>query len=166
MMSRNMPRETAEEKQRNDELRKLHCVLCTLSGDFRTRPIEIHHIVRGNKRLGHWYTLQLCVGHHQGQWTDQVIRVGIKSGRHAFKAAYGYDELALWQRLQVALMLDDSLPPTKILPRRVCVQDQTLVESAANQISDSASPIGQTPDLRGGAEVGRGQRVAATEGKS
>jgi hypothetical protein len=73
--------------------------------------------VRGNKRLGHWYTLQVCVGHHRGQWTDQVTRVGISSGRHALMNAYGYDELELWQRQQVVLGLDDALPLTKILPR-------------------------------------------------
>ncbi len=119
MMSRNQPRQTKAERVRNNTLRRLHCILCTLAGDFRMRKLEIHHIVRGNKRLGHWYTLQLCAGHHQGKWTNQVIRVGIKSGRHAFRAQYGYDELELWQRQQVALGLDDSLPPTKVLPRRL-----------------------------------------------
>jgi Recombination enhancement, RecA-dependent nuclease len=119
MMSKRMPPQTAAEKARNNTLRQLHCILCTLSGDFRKRPLEIHHIVRGNKRLGHWYTLQLCVGHHQGKWTDQAIRVGIKSGRRAFREQYGYDELELWQRQQIALGLDDALPATKVLPRRL-----------------------------------------------
>lgn len=118
-MKHSTGRETKAEKARNDTLRQLHCILCTLSGDFKTRHLEIHHIVRDNKRMGHWYTLQLCVGHHRGEWTDQAIRVGITSGRHAFKEAYGYDELELWQKQQVALHLDDELPATKVLPRRL-----------------------------------------------
>lgn len=118
-MKNNAPRQTKRERARTAMILALTCVYCTLSGDFRKRPLENHHIVRGNKRLGHWYTLQVCLGHHQGQYTDQPIRVGIHSGRHALKAEYGYDELELWQRQQVALGLDDELPTTKILPRRV-----------------------------------------------
>lgn len=120
-MKNNAPRQTKRERARTATILSLTCVYCTLSGDFRKRPLENHHIVRGNKRMGHWYTLQVCVGHHQGQYTDQPIRVGIHSGRHALKEAYGYDELELWQRQQVALGLDDELPATKILPRRVAL---------------------------------------------
>lgn len=118
-MKNNAPRQTKRERARTATILALTCVYCTLSGDFRKRPLENHHIVRGNKRMGHWYTLQVCVGHHQGQYTDQPIHVGIHSGRHALKEAYGYDELELWQRQQVALGLDDELPATKILPRRL-----------------------------------------------
>jgi len=112
------PKATKREKARTKLILSLTCIYCTLSGDFRSRKLENHHIVRGNKRLGHWYTLQVCAGHHRGEYTDQPIRVGIHSGRHALKDAYGYDELELWQRQQVALHLDDELPATKVLPRR------------------------------------------------
>lgn len=112
-------KQTKRESARIELLLSLTCVYCTLDGDFRKRPLEVHHIVRGNKRLGHWFTLQVCAGHHRGEWTDQPIRVGIASGRHALKEAYGYDELELWQRQQVALGLDDELPPSKLVPRRV-----------------------------------------------
>lgn len=118
-MKNNAPRATKAEKARIALVLSLTCVYCALSGDFRKRDLENHHIVRGNKRLGHWYTLQVCVGHHRGKWTDQPIRVGISSGRHALKDAYGYDELELWQRQQVALGLDDELPASKIVARKV-----------------------------------------------
>jgi len=117
-MKNDAPPPTKRERARITRILALTCVYCALSGDFRKRDVENHHIVRGNKRLGHWYTLQVCVGHHRGQWTDQAIRVGIASGRHALKEAYGYDELELWQRQQIVLGLDDALPPTKIVPRR------------------------------------------------
>jgi hypothetical protein len=35
----------------------------------------------------------------------------------AFRAAYGYDDLELWQRLQVMLGLDDALPSSKVYKR-------------------------------------------------
>lgn len=117
-MKNNAPRATKAEQARIAIILALTCVYCTLSGDFRKRSLECHHIVRGNKRLGHWYTLQVCAGHHRGEYTDQPIRVGIASGRHALKETYGYDELELWQRQQVALRLDDELPVSKIVARR------------------------------------------------
>jgi hypothetical protein len=97
---------------------QMSCVVCALVGDLRSRKVECHHIVRDNRRLGHWFTLPVCVGHHRGEWTDQVVRVGIASGRHAFKEAHGYDELELWQRFQVSLGMDDALPASKIVARR------------------------------------------------
>jgi hypothetical protein len=68
--------------------------------------------------MGHWFGFQLCLGHHQGLWTDQVVQVGIANGRHAFKEAHGYDELELWQKLQITLGLDDTLPKSKLVARR------------------------------------------------
>lgn len=162
MISRNQPRQTKAEKERNDKLKQTHCILCALAGDFKKRRLEIHHIVRGNKRLGHWYTLQLCAGHHQSKWTDQAIRVGIKSGRHAFREQYGYDELELWQRQQVALGLDDELPKTKIVPRRlnggsrhVFTPPMGDLEALAAEAPDAAVPTG-------GAADGLGDRGAAS----
>lgn len=86
--------------------------------------LECHHILQGNKRLGHWYTLCLCKGHHQGIWTGEqcerfkeAFRVAISDGRKAFREIYG-TELDLWLKTQHLLGLDDSLPATKIVPRR------------------------------------------------
>ena len=116
-MKNNAPRATKRERARIAVIMAMSCIVCALSGDFTPRALECHHIVRGNKRLGHWYTLQLCVGHHRGIWTDQVVKVGISDGRHAFRDAHGYDEFELWQKQQVVLNLDDSLPVSKIVAR-------------------------------------------------
>lgn len=119
MMHRNAKRQTAAERARNDRIMSMHCIVCALSGDFAPRKLECQHIVRANKRLGHWFTIPLCLGHHQGKWSDQVVQVGIADGRHAFKEAHGYDELELWQKLQVTLGLPDDLPASKIISRRL-----------------------------------------------
>ena len=158
-MSKNAPRATKREKARTDLILSLTCVYCTLSGDFRKRPLENHHIVRGNKRLGHWYTLQVCVGHHQGQYTDQAIRVGIHSGRHALKEAYGYDELELWQRQQVALGLDDELPATKVLPRRKHVGLVANVPRPADAESVQPRHAGSSDEAGTGSATAQGDRA-------
>lgn len=114
---RNQKPPTAAERHRIDRIMALSCVVCALRGDFKPRPLELHHIVRANKRLGHLYTIQLCVGHHRGIWTDQDVRVAISDGRHAFREAHGYSDLELWQGLQQVLGLSDELPASKIFRR-------------------------------------------------
>lgn len=119
MIHRNSKPPSKAERERILRIMDTHCICCALHGDLRKRPLELHHVVRSNKRLGHWFSLPLCMGCHRGLWTDQVVQVGIANGRHAFKEAHGYDELELWQRLQVTLGLDDTLPASKIMARRV-----------------------------------------------
>jgi len=107
------------EHARMERIMSLSCIVCALYGDITPRRLECHHIVRGNKRLGHWYTIPLCVGHHRGvDWTDQAVQISIASGSRAFREAHGYDDLQLWQKLQVVLGLSDALPPTKIFKRK------------------------------------------------
>lgn len=114
------PRATPAEFARMDLIRTLGCMCCALKGDVAAQPIEVHHVIRGNKRMGHLYTIPLCAAHHRGErgehGTKEVSVHG--SGMKAFRTRWGYDDLELWQRLQVLLGEDDSLPPSKIMPRR------------------------------------------------
>lgn len=123
IMHKNMVRATKVEQTRITLIMSMSCIVCALHGDFQSRRLECHHIVRGGKRLGHWYTLQLCVGHHRGLWLPSETllpqyRVAISDGRKAFRAAHGgLDDLGVWQRLQVTLGYDDALPVSKIYRR-------------------------------------------------
>jgi hypothetical protein len=131
-------KQTAEEAARIKFIMSLSCAVCALHGDVSKRPLECHHIVRGGKRLGHWYTLQLCIGHHRGLWlkTETLLpryRVAISDGRQAFRRAHGgYDDLQIWQRQQVVLGYDDALPATKIVPRREALTEATCLTTAEN----------------------------------
>jgi hypothetical protein len=120
--SKNMPKPTKAEQTRINLIMSMSCCVCALHGDVSKRALECHHIVRGGKRLGHWYTLQICRGHHRGIWDErspQPAQISIADGSKAFRAAHGgLDDLQIWQRQQFVLGLDDSLPATKILPRR------------------------------------------------
>lgn len=106
---------TKAERERFERLKNLGCIVCGLTRGATRGPVEIHHIVRGNKRLGHWYTLPLCYAHHRGSGTG--LLTSIASGRKAFEAIHG-SELDLWVKCQHILGLDDELPKTKVLPRR------------------------------------------------
>lgn len=114
---RGMPKATPEEFAHMDRVRELGCMACAIKGDFAKKKIDVHHLKRGGKRVGHMYVIPLCNAHHQGNRgsTEPAVHKGMK----AFRAAFGYDDWGLWQKLQVMLGLDDSLPPSKIVPRRV-----------------------------------------------
>lgn len=118
IMHRNMARPNAGEAARIKLIMSMSCAVCALHGDVSKRSLELHHIVRGSRRMGHWYTLQLCRGHHQGHWDSrnpQSAPVSIADGRKAFRAAHGgYDDLQIWQRQQVVLAMDDTMPASKI----------------------------------------------------
>jgi hypothetical protein len=115
---RGATRTTSDEFERMDRIRMLGCMCCALKGTTTPEKVEIHHIIRGNKRLGHWYTIPLCGAHHRGnRATRATLGPAVHDGMKAFRAAYGYDDLELWQRLQVMLGLDDALPSSKVYKR-------------------------------------------------
>lgn len=115
MMSRGQKPPTKQECARIDRLRILGCICCRLTFGQYHPCEEIHHIVKGGKRLGHWFTLPLCRLHHQGRaksgfWTS------IAQGSKAFAAVHG-TEIDLWMKCQHMLELSDELPISKRVPR-------------------------------------------------
>lgn len=103
----------------------LYGCLCCLEAGYRgTERVEIHHIVE-TKRLGHFFVLPLCRGHHRGLWSPRQIlmlpperRVAISDGLKAFVAAFG-PERELWIILRDQVGLPVQWPASKILPRRI-----------------------------------------------
>lgn len=117
---------TKYEAERITSMLTLGCVACAhLSLPFAYA--EVHHILDGGVRMGHWFTLPLCPGHHRGVWTPEQIelieplnRVAISDGRKLFIEIYP-TERQLWERVQTRLHLPMIWPVSKILPRRaVC----------------------------------------------
>ena len=49
--SRKAARTTSAEFERMDRIRTLGCMCCALKGNTTAEKVEIHHIIRGNKRL-------------------------------------------------------------------------------------------------------------------
>ena len=129
MMSRNQPRPTKEEAQRNKIIKANGCMLTWLKFGEK-KYAEIHHIVMPGKRLGHWYTIPLSPWYHRGTCDPGKTKAEMRAqygasladGTRAFVASHHYTEMELWQKLQVTLGLDDELPKSKRVPRRVHVE--------------------------------------------
>ena len=140
-----MPRPTKEEAQRMKIIKAQGCVLTWLKFGEK-KYAEVHHILIGGKRAGHWYTIALSPWYHQrtcepGKTVEEMrARYGAstRDGSKAFVAAHHYTEWELWQRLQVVLGLDDSLPATKIVPRRL---GGIHAQSTIGLVSRSALPV-------------------------
>ena len=55
---------TKFEAERMDAFQRVGCVACYLHGRY-SEP-QVHHLLSGNKRRGHRYTIPMCPAHHQG----------------------------------------------------------------------------------------------------
>ncbi len=90
---------TKDEKRRLDQLAALGCVACRVSYRVGCGPLEIHHLLRGNKRRGHMFTIPLGRWHHRGEplegRTKTYMRAlyGPSLALHgkAFRLTYGSD---------------------------------------------------------------------------
>jgi len=94
---------TKAEKERADRAMRLGCIHCWLNFGAKIRAQELHHILRGSKRMGHWWSLPLCKACH------------VAAHNSTFKRA---EQIDRWIKTQHILGLDDSLPKSKIVPRR------------------------------------------------
>lgn len=115
---------TKYEAERIEAMLRLGCVMCAVL-EIPGPACECHHIVDGNRRLGHWFTLPLCTGHHRGAWTPEQRQllsplqlVGIYSGSKAFEPVYG-TQREMWFKIQRRLKLPAIWPVSKVLPRSV-----------------------------------------------
>jgi len=139
-MNHSTGKPTKYEQKRIDAMLRLGCVCCSQLGQPQVAS-DVHHIVEGN-RLGHWYTLPVCPGHHRDVWSDDQIeiippdlRTAISDGSKVFEKHYG-TERELWMKVQTRLKLPAIWPSSKILPRRlggnhVATGLVSLVESQA-----------------------------------
>jgi hypothetical protein len=95
---RGMKPATAAERAHMARVKELPCCVC-IAGK-QVDPTEVHHIVEGNRRLGHFYVLPLCTYHH--------VRV------------YLLSQKKLWHKLMPTLGVTDvEWPVSKLVSRRV-----------------------------------------------
>ena len=72
----------------------LGCIACKKDG-IEDSPASVHHIVKGNRRLGHLFTLPLCYAHHQGIGCVPSVH----QAKRSFERRYG-TELELLAELR------------------------------------------------------------------
>ena len=94
---------TRQEREWMRRIADLGCIACRQDG--HSSPASVHHIVQGNRRLGHLFTLPLCPEHHQG---DGRQVPSVHGAKRTFVQRYG-SELELLAGLQVELGLYDKV---------------------------------------------------------
>lgn len=92
---------TKPEREWMARIADIGCIACR--NDGISSPASVHHIVQGNRRLGHLFTLPLCHPHHQG---DGRAVPSVHFTKRTFVARYG-SELDLLAELQVELGVYD-----------------------------------------------------------
>lgn len=92
---------TKPEREWMTRIADMGCIACRKDGI--SSQASVHHIVQGNRRLGHLFTLPLCPPHHQG---DGRAVPSVHFTKRTFVARYG-SELELLAELQVELGVYD-----------------------------------------------------------
>ena len=71
------------------------CVACMLENREGV-PAQVHHVIDGNRRKGHMYTIALCPWHHVGEqpgvdakWGLRRIGPSVHKQKKEFEARYG-----------------------------------------------------------------------------
>lgn len=112
------------ESTRIERMLILGCAACSMIGIPNHHMIECHHILQGNRRMGHWFTIPLCAGHHRGMFTasqrsqlELAQLVSVSDGRKMFNLVFD-TERVLWEKVQFLLALNDTWTKSKIVARR------------------------------------------------
>lgn len=88
-MNHSTGKPTKAEAERMDRLREFGCIACHLdevAEGFRYEGLaDIHHMLLGGKRIGHYWTIPLCQGHHTGSLLSW------HRTRRKFREIYGTD---------------------------------------------------------------------------
>lgn len=61
---------------------------CSINNDDCGGGVQVHHITSGGRRLGHLYTIPLCVNHH-GPQTPLKHGHAVHKGKKTFENIYG-----------------------------------------------------------------------------
>lgn len=84
------------------KLKQIGCIACN-QRKYRlmcVSGVEIHHLLSGNRRRGHMFTIPLCAWHHRAshgplwskRYAREVLGPSLADGSKPFHAAYGSDE--------------------------------------------------------------------------
>lgn len=132
MRSRNYVFPTKQERDRERAARKLGCILSRIR-EAKGLPvpkkgaIEIDHLVKPGKRLGHAFSIPLHSWYHRGvvpypctskSEARELYGAAVSDGSKAFLESHGVTRMELYVETQRLLGLPVQTVPTKILPRR------------------------------------------------
>lgn len=82
-----------DERQWMSAISRIGCIVCYLAGHPGT-PGEVHHILRGGRRISHLHTICLCSpGHHRNG--DNKVKISRHPFKLRFESTYGTEEALL-----------------------------------------------------------------------
>lgn len=133
MKHRNYTYPTAAERSRERAARKLGCILSRhrIARGLpvpKQGPVDIDHLVKPGKRLGHAFSIPLHPWYHRGvvpypctskAEARELYGAAVSDGSKAFLASHGVTRMDLYIETQRLLGLPVETVPTKILPRRL-----------------------------------------------
>lgn len=99
-MKHSTKKATPAEVGRFEKLQLLGCIACRMLR-VNGRSAEIHHLLSGNKRRGHEYTIPLCGYHHRGVTNLSKAQAldaygpSLADGSKPFHERFGSDEFLL-----------------------------------------------------------------------
>jgi hypothetical protein len=79
---------TKADRTRFDKLHRLGCICCLKAGSGYRAP-DVHHILRGGRRMGHQWTIGLCPEHHRVPSNGTVIGPSLADGSKKFESCWG-----------------------------------------------------------------------------
>lgn len=94
-------REKAKTKEEKLWMAKIALLPCCVNNKDCCRKIELNHITKNGRRMGHLYTIPLCFNHHQNQ-TPLPYGESLGKGKREFQAKYG-TEMEMWERTKIAV---------------------------------------------------------------
>jgi hypothetical protein len=98
----NMPRCTLEEKLWLSLIKLRPCCVCAYPPVCQqTSPTQVHHLLIGGRRIGHFWVLPICADHHAIIW------------------CYRHLEQRLWEKQNQEMGISREWPASKIVPRPI-----------------------------------------------
>lgn len=90
---------TKAEQRWMSDIVALGCIACYVQG-FLGTPAEVHHLLRGGRRIGHLHSIPLCSpGHHRNG--DGVRKISRHPFKRRFEKAYGSEAQLLFLTQQL-----------------------------------------------------------------
>ena len=94
---------TVSEQKWLSDIVRIGCIVCVLEGRGLS-VAEVHHMLEGGRKLGHMWTIPLCMSHHRAGLNNKQI-VSRDHNQRRFEARYGTErELHAATALLVAKM--------------------------------------------------------------
>lgn len=75
-------------KAQQERMSRVAILPCSVNNEDCSAGVQVHHITKTGRRLGHDFTIPLCFNHHHNQ-TPLLYGEAVHKGTKAFEEKYG-----------------------------------------------------------------------------